>query len=51
MKKGQVLVAGDKFDFSLLPSVKVDFVDCNATATEDGSPNLEGLEKWLLKIL
>ncbi|GJQ71275.1 SrpRbeta [Trypoxylus dichotomus] len=49
-KKSTVLVNGDKFNFNLLTSVKVDFVNCNAISIENGSPNLDGLEKWLSKI-
>lgn len=51
IKKSSLLVDGETFQFGLMSSIKVDFLDCNATTTEDGSPNLKGLEKWLSNIV
>lgn len=50
-KKSVVLVDGEKFDFDLLSSVKVDFADCHALSSENESPNLAGLESWLSKLV
>ncbi|XP_041880443.1 serotransferrin [Corvus kubaryi] len=42
---------GKDFDFSQLP-MKVEFVECSARGSkgEDGEADLEGLEKWLVKV-
>lgn len=42
---------GKDFDFSQLP-MKVEFVECSARGSkgEEGEADLEGLEKWLLKV-
>ncbi|KFW77420.1 Ovotransferrin, partial [Manacus vitellinus] len=42
---------GKDFDFSQLP-MKVEFVECSARGSkgEEGDADLEGLEKWLLKV-
>ncbi|XP_063264779.1 ovotransferrin-like [Prinia subflava] len=42
---------GKDFDFSQLP-MKVEFVECSARGSkgEEGEADLEGLEKWLVKV-